>query len=270
MEMHLLDATLGPPAASPKHKRDADDFRAALAASKLEQQHDGLPQSNPSPSTALTIIQTMQSDALPQGNPSPSTRINAVIQAAQEAAHRLTAGQSWDDWKAVGRALQVVRTQAMAEARTNKPEGKHYAAAFGRLLSDAKLDKLVGGNEHKALRSRLLDLIDHIDDVEKWRSVLPLNRRLELNYPRTIWQHWQHSKIPINNNSEKPPSLVAKLKENIAALEEENTRLKQLNGGNTLLAKDTARDVVRLLQQTYPESKLKEIRRLLGKADEPA
>jgi hypothetical protein len=223
-------------------RRTPDDFRAEINARHHDQQHgDGLTQHNPSDSD--------------------------IIREAQEAAHRLVAGQSWEDWKAVARALQVVRTQSMAEANTNKPEGKHYAAAISRRLADAKLDKLLGGNEHKALRCRLLDLIDRISDVETWRAKLPTNKRLKWNHPLTVYKNWQNSIIPTNNNSEKPGSPVAKLKQSVAELSEENQRLKQLNGGNTFTAKDTARDVVRILRSMFSESKLTEIRKLLGQAE---
>jgi hypothetical protein len=214
--------------------RTPDDFAADMA----QQQQDGLFQNNPSPSD--------------------------IIIAAQEAAHRLIGGQSWEDWKLVGRAAQALRTQAMVEAETNKPEGKRYDAAFGRLLADAKFDKLLGGNEHKALRCRLLDLMNSIGDVEKWRATLPTNKRVEWNYPLTIYKHWRRSHLPITQLADRPPSPVAKLKESVAALEEENTRLKEANGGNNITTKDTAADVVKVLRSLFSASKLARIRQLLG------
>jgi hypothetical protein len=193
----------------------------------------------------------------------PSTDID-IIAAAQEAARRLIGGQCYEDWKAVGLAARILRGQAMVEAGTNKPEGKRYAAAFSRKIADAKLDKILGGNEHKALRSRLLDLIDHIDAVEAWRATLPTNRRLELNYPITVWKQWQKSTVIPDPNKESKLSPVAKLKENITVLEEENHRLKDAAGGSVFTRKDRPRDIVNVLISTVSANKLKEIHKLLG------
>jgi hypothetical protein len=200
-----------------------------------------------------------QYDGLSQDNP-PGTD---TITAADEAADRLISGQSWHDWVAVGHALLIGRTQAMASAVTNRPDGKRYASALNRWLNEhPKLDKLLGGNPHKALRSRLLDLIDHISDVEAWRLTVPTNHRLKLNYPITVWKHWQRKTA--DPNKQRKPSPIAKLKESVFALEEENQRLKEANGGNTFTAKDKPADVVRLLRDTFSPNKLKEIRQLLA------
>src|SRR5262249_52406476 len=146
----------------------------------------------------------------------------------------------------------------------NKPEGKRYAAAFSRWISDAKLNNIIGGEDHKALRCRLLDLMDHIDDVEEWRATLSPKRRLEWNYPLTIYKHWQKSKIPINSAPvDKPRSHVAKLNAALAASQEELNRLKEANGGNQFTAKDRPADVVKILTSTFTSSKLVEMRRLL-------
>jgi hypothetical protein len=219
-----------------KPRRTPDDFAVEMAAQ--QQQHDGLSQDS-------------------RSQP-------AIITAAQEAARRLMSGQAWDDWKLVGRAAQALRAQAMVEAGTNKPEGKRYDAAFGQMLVDVKLDKLLGGREHTALRCRLLELMNSIDDVEKWRATLPTNKRVEWNYPLTIYKHWQRTKVPIVAPADKPPSPMAKLKESVAALSEENTRLKEANGGNLFTARDTAADVVNVLGGMFSAYKLAQISKLLA------
>jgi hypothetical protein len=192
--------------------------------------------------------------------------VDQIVQRGREAAHRLINGTAFEDWIAVGHAVQVGRAAAMRDAGTNKPDGAKYAKALGRWLADNGLDKVAAD---KGMRSRLLELIDHLDDVLKWRKTLPANKQLEQNHPNTVWRHWKSGTKVSDPNKQHRPSAVAKLKEQVAALDEECARLKELNGGNTFTAKDTARDVVRVLKATFHERKLKEIIRLLTAKEMP-
>jgi len=49
----------------------------------------------------------------------------------------------------------------------------------------------------------------------------------------------------------------------LVAAEEEVARLKEANGGNLFTSKTSAKDVVRILRETFSTSKLNEIRKLL-------
>jgi hypothetical protein len=223
-----------------RHRRDADDFAADIRAKKAAEATD------------------VQPDGLHGATHDPDAQ---VIELAQAAANRLIAGAAWEDWVAVGRALLVGCTAAMREAHVNKPEGKTYAATFSRWLITNKLDKVAD----KATRSRLLELLDHIEAVQKWRSTLPANKQLELNHPRTVFAHWKRSTVVQDPNKQPKPSPVEKYKQEIVRLEQENYRLKDANGGNQFTSKDTPANVVMVLRATFNESKLKQIRALLGK-----
>jgi hypothetical protein len=184
-----------------------------------------------------------------------------IVRLGVEAAGRLTAGHHYADWIAVGRAAAVGRTEAMREALVNKPEGRGYAEALHHWLVRTGLVKVVGD---KGARARLLDLIDHHDQVEAWRNTMPANVRLELNHPNTVWRHWKKATAVSDPDKQPKPSPVAKLKESVAILEDENQRLKAANGGNLFTPKDRAADVVRILVSTFSHNKLNEIRRLLS------
>jgi hypothetical protein len=106
-----------------------------------------------------------------------------IVRVGVEAAQRLTAGHHYADWIKVGRAVVVGRTEAMREAHVNRPEGRGYAAAVHRWLERIGLAKVIGDT---GTRSRLLDLIDHYDQVEAWRKTLPLNSQLGLNHPNCL------------------------------------------------------------------------------------
>jgi hypothetical protein len=185
-----------------------------------------------------------------------------IVGLGVEAAKRLTAGHHYADWIAVGRAIAVGRTEAMREAHVNRPKGRGYVEALHRWLVRTGLLKVIGDT---GARSRLLDLIDHHDQVEAWRKTLPLNKQLELNHPNTVWRHWKKATVVRDPNKQPKPSPVAKLKESVAVLEVENQRLKSPNGGNTVTPKDRPADVVRILVSTFSPSKLTQIRDLLGK-----
>jgi hypothetical protein len=173
--------TTAAPASSYQHRRGPDDFVAELRAKRAtDQQDDGL--------SGTTHADTQ------------------IIERAQAAAARLVAGAAWGDWVAVGRAHLIGRTEAMREAHAHKPEGKRYAAACSRWLATTKLDKVAD----KATRSRLLELLDHIDAVEKWRETLATNRQLALNHPNTVFRHWQKSRAIPDLNKQPAPSPVTR------------------------------------------------------------
>jgi hypothetical protein len=185
-----------------------------------------------------------------------------VITRAQEAASRLIANASWQDWVSVGRALQIGRAHAMYEAGTNVPKGSKFAACISRWLTAMKLDRVAD----KGTRSRLLNLLDHIDAVEKWRQLLPPTRRLELNHPNAVWRHWQRSKVAPDPNKAQKPSPFAAVKQSLIESQEEVARLKEANGGNLFTRETSAKDVVRILRDTFSTSKFNEIRRLINTA----
>jgi hypothetical protein len=188
---------------------------------------------------------------------------HVIIERARQAISRLIEGRTRQDWFDIGDALALGRTVVKTRANIKTPNGAQHARLYSAWLAEvglANIDKI-----DKSTRARLLDLVDHKPDVLKWLATVPLNKQLEWNHPRTLWQHWQKSKISINTKLEKPTSHTAKLKESIASLSEENQRLKSLNGGNAFTSKDRPADVVRILVSTFSSSKLTQIRSLLGK-----
>jgi hypothetical protein len=168
-------------------------------------------------------------------NPDP------VVVRGQEAWHRLEQGHSWDDWLAVGEAIQYGRHLAMLEAHTNEPSGPRYQAVFGEWLQTTGFHQI-----DKAARSRLFDCLEHRAEIEAWRQKLPLNKRLQLNHPDSIWRNWQNSTVAGNATVTARPSPIAKYKDEIARLENENHILRRA-GDDLFTATDTAIDIAQLL-----------------------
>jgi hypothetical protein len=110
------------------------------------------------------------------------------IERGREALGRLAKNQTWEDWLAVGVAIDIGRQHAMRVSGKNTPEGKGYNQAFSKWLKDEGFDRLDKGD-----RKRLMDCIDHQAEIEEWRRILVLSQRLRLNHPSTVWRRWQQS-----------------------------------------------------------------------------
>jgi hypothetical protein len=133
---------------------------------------------------------------------------------------RLKRDRNWRDWLVVGDALLALRTQAMHQAGTNRPEGKGYNFAFSQLLQDWKLDDM-----DKGARSRLFQVIDNLPAIEEWRATLTLTERLQLNHPGAVLRKWKKTVEPAKEGKEPKPTT----KDELIKCEEEIERLKAHN-----------------------------------------
>lgn len=147
--------------------------------------------------------------------------LSECVRAAQAAWKRLSSGHTRDDWVLVGKALQMLRVEAMRSAHTNKPEGRRYNQEYSDLLRANGFDGI-----DKATRSRLFAVFDNIAEIDKWLATVPVNKRLHLNHPDAIWRGWQKSTFVAKPGDTPPkPSPNARLKASIIELEEANMRL---------------------------------------------
>jgi hypothetical protein len=112
-----------------------------------------------------------------------------VIAAGQAAWGRLKTHQTWNDWRALGAALAVGRTEAMGEAGTNRPFGSKYCEFFKQWLTVNGFSDL----DDNRTRARLLSCVENIDAIEAWRTTLEDEKRLKLNHPATVWSAWKRS-----------------------------------------------------------------------------
>jgi hypothetical protein len=165
-----------------------------------------------------------------------------IVRRGQEAWTRLQAGRSWEDWLAVGEAIQVGRHRAMVEADTNQPRGSRFNSIFGEWLQETGFSTLDKGD-----RKRLLDCLEHRAAIEAWRETLPANKRLQLNHPASVWRNWQKATVA-GKAASKPAQLspIGKLKQEVVRLEDENLQLRRA-GDDLFSSKDTAADIARLI-----------------------
>lgn len=180
----------------------------------MDQTHKGVAHSAQDHPPLLAIID------LNMGCPG-QPMLHECILAGQEAWRRLSSGHTRQDWLLVGKALQLLRVEAMLTAHVNKPEGRRYSQEYSDLLRANGFDAV-----DKSTRSRLLSVLENIAEIEKWLATVPANKQLELNHPHTIWRAYQRivAKKP-GDTTAKKPSHVEKLKQAIVDLEEHATRL---------------------------------------------
>jgi hypothetical protein len=127
---------------------------------------------------------------------------DTYIKRGQEAWHRHKNNATWNDWLAIGEALQIGRQDAMAAAGTNQPAGSKYNAVFGEWLARHQFDDI-----DKSDRSRLMEVMDNLAAVNVWRETLTQTARLRYNHPNTVLRKWKATVAPKKPKDESKPTL---------------------------------------------------------------
>lgn len=190
-----------------------------------------------------------------------------TIRAGELALDELPAivkEQIWDRYMRVALALEAIQSEAMFIAQINAPNGRNtrYRKAHKALIEKHRFDRIPSSSD----RSRLLKCLRNRIEIESWLQTLPMNKRLKLTHPLVIFRNWEAAAHKARGHGEgkKKSSRIEELRKINVELQEENNRLRASDGG-AVSSKDTARDVVRLLRGLFSESKVAEIRRLLGR-----
>jgi len=180
--------------------------------------------------------------------------VHAAVRQGQEAWQRLRSHSTWNDWKKVGAALVIGRAEAMRDGHVNKPKGRSYNAAINAFLKKFGFDGLDSGD-----RSRLFDVMDHLNEIEAWLGKLSPTERLRFNHPNTVWRRWKAAPAAPKSGAEPKPTPMQKLKDSIASLQEDNDRMRreiERGGGDLWNSNDRPRDIARIfIQQCGSKSK---------------
>jgi hypothetical protein len=164
------------------------------------------------------------------------------IERGRQALGRLAKDQTWEDWLAVGVAIDIGRQHALRVSGKNTPEGKGYNQVFSKWLKDEGFDRLDKGD-----RKRLMDCIDHQAEIEEWRRILTLSQRLRLNHPSTVWRRWQQSA------QEAKPRQSEPVKAHIAEVEQSRTHSAELEAPTDGAPADHHAWIVGLRDKPYKE-----------------
>jgi hypothetical protein len=185
------------------------------------------------------------------------------VRIGREAWLRLTNNPTFTDWLLVGDALLAGRTEAMRTAHTNSPQGSRYNREYSSWLKANKFDGI-----DKSTRSRLLECLKHRPKIEAWLATLTTGEHLKLNHPAVILRRWQRTIVKKPDATAPKVSPVAKLKQSVIALEEENTRMKreiERGGGDLWTPQDTPKDIARVIFQKISRSKARDVARELNR-----
>jgi hypothetical protein len=195
-------------------------------------------------------------DGLCWHNPSPDLEIVRLGQQAMARKRRV-----WDDWIAVAKAIQIGRAEVMRELYTNEPRGRRYEKAFGNWLVANSFKEI-----DKGARSRLLDCLKHIVEIEEWRAGLTDSQRFKFNHPDSVLRKWRASTVVPDPNAPPKVSAVQKLKDSLIDLQNENDRMKreiERGGGDLWCAEDRPQDIARVILSKLSKTKAEKVAREL-------
>jgi hypothetical protein len=109
-----------------------------------------------------------------------------TIRAGIDAWTAITKAESFESWKAIGRALQVGRDYAMRATGANRPMGRNYSRAFSEWINQHHFDRMP-----KSTRSMALELNENISAIEQWRATLTDKQRQRCIHPLSNLRRWR-------------------------------------------------------------------------------
>jgi hypothetical protein len=140
-----------------------------------------------------------------------------IVAAGAAEWKRKNSGSDWDGWVVIGRALAVGRAVALRLCGSNNVMDGRYRLHFGAWLKDQGFAEM-----NPTERAIILQCMDRLDAITRWRATLPTHRLREWNCPAVVWQRFNEA------TNEKAPGIpeLHKVREQRDVLAAENERLK--------------------------------------------
>lgn len=142
------------------------------------------------------------------------------VRLGQEAMARQR--RRWEDWLIIAEALDFGRTKIMGDLYINAPVGRRYESAMAEWLTANGFREI-----DKGARSRLLECLQHRDEIEQWRALLTDGERFHFNHPSTVWRKWKGATAVPDPNATPKLSPFTRLKAAHAELLEEHHQLQR-------------------------------------------
>jgi hypothetical protein len=111
------------------------------------------------------------------------------------------ARDSFEDWVLTGKAVFVGKQHALTKSNKARPGGQRYNKEFSAWLKIHGFDDI-----DKSDRSKLLHIVENLDEIEAWRATLSDGERAKYNHPSTVWRAWE---CPNRGNKGKPKDSTA-------------------------------------------------------------
>ena len=182
--------------------------------------------------------------------------VHVAVRQGQEAWQRLRSHSTWEDWKKVGAAHVIGRAEAMRDGHVNKPKGRSYNAAINAWLKKFGFYDLDSGD-----RTRLFNVMDHLNEIEAWLGKLLPKERLRLNHPASVWRRW---KAATAEPKQQKVSRQQQAKDELIRLQEDNDRMRREiedGGGDLWSPQDTPKNIARIMVNKLSKSKAEKVAR---------
>ncbi len=93
---------------------------------------------------------------------------------------------SFEAWKAIGRALLIGKRHVMKTTGANAAWGSRYSKAFGSWMIEHHFDSMPAGT-----RSNAITLAEHEQEIVAWRNGLPERQKRRLINPQSVTKRWR-------------------------------------------------------------------------------
>ncbi|HEX3862122.1 MAG TPA: hypothetical protein VHY35_10565 [Stellaceae bacterium] len=119
-----------------------------------------------------------------------------IIRRAQEAFRAIGKASTWANWQVIGAPIYTEQQRLLQSLglTSAKGAGRRYSKPFGLWLKDHGFDD--ARVLDAAARSRLLDLMHDLPEVEAWRATLDPKRLVKLNHPSAVWRSYRKAHNP--------------------------------------------------------------------------
>jgi hypothetical protein len=114
-----------------------------------------------------------------------------IIRAGVDSWQAITKAESFEGWKAIGRALAIGRTHALRVTGANRPMGRRYSRVFCEWITRHGFDQMP-----KSVRSVALELNENIAAIEEWRATLSDREQRRCVHPLSNVRRWQKATAP--------------------------------------------------------------------------
>jgi hypothetical protein len=109
-----------------------------------------------------------------------------IYEQSRQAYERVKQRRDFADWLIIGEGLLAMRQEAFATTQVSETISGRYRREFTKILRREKLDDIA-----KIVRTELLNIMEHLDEINEWLMSLPDYERVKLNYPTHVWRRYK-------------------------------------------------------------------------------